>query len=93
MLDGQPTAELGNKPLEQIASGIMGVSNPQVSVRYESMKEAAQDYLKTLDEAQTAPKDKLENYMEKLSEDIAPYADNPAFQAFLEMKRAAKIGE
>jgi len=93
MLDGQPTAELGNKSLEEIASGIMEVSNPQVSVRYESMKEAAQDYLKTLDEAKIAPKDKLEDYKARLSEDIAPYADNPAFQAFLEMKRAAKIGE
>jgi predicted ATP-binding protein involved in virulence len=93
MLDGQPTAELGNKSLEEIASGIMEVSNPQVSVRYERMKGVAQHYLKTLDEAQTAPKDKLEDYKAKLSEDIAPYADNPAFQAFLEMKRVAKIGE
>jgi len=93
MLDGQPTADLGNKPLEEIASGIMGVSNPQVSVRYESMKGAARAFLEILEEAQSAPKDKLEEYKVRLSEAIAPYADNPAFQAFLEMKRAAKIGE
>ena len=93
MLDGQPTAELGNKSLEEVASGIMGVPKPQVSVRYESMKEAARDYLETLEKAQTAPKDKLEEYKARLSEDTAPYADNPAFQAFLEMKRVSKIGQ
>jgi predicted ATP-binding protein involved in virulence len=93
MLDGQPTAELSNKPLEEIASGIMGISKPQVSVRYESMKGAARTYLEILEEAQTAPKGKLEEYKAKLSEAVAPYADNPAFQAFLEMKRVSKIGE
>ena len=93
MLDGQPTAELANKSLEEIATGIMEVPNPQVSARYESMKEAARDYLEILEEAKSAPKDKLEHYKARLSEDIVPYADNPAFQAFLEMKRAAKIGE
>jgi predicted ATP-binding protein involved in virulence len=93
MLDGQPTAELGNKSLEEIASGMMGVSNPQVSVRYESMKESAHAYLETLEEAQKAPKDKLEEFKAKLSEATTQFADNPAFQAFLEMKRASKIGE
>ncbi len=28
----------------------------------------------------------------KLAARVAPYADNPAFQAFLELKRAAKLG-
>jgi predicted ATP-binding protein involved in virulence len=92
LLDGQPIAELGNKPLEDIARAIMGVSNPEVSARYESMKGAARSFLEILEEAQSAPKDKLEEYKQRLSEAIAPYADNPAFQAFLEMKRAAKIG-
>ena len=56
MLDGQPTAQLGNKPLEEIASGIMGVSHPEVSARYENMKEAARTFLEILEEAQKAPK-------------------------------------
>ncbi len=93
MLDGQPTATLGNKPIEEIASGIMGVSHPEVSARYESMKETARTFLEMLEAAPTAPKDKLEEYKEKLAESTALFADNPAFQAFLEMKRAAKIGE
>jgi predicted ATP-binding protein involved in virulence len=93
MLEGQPTAELANKPLEDIARGIMGVPNPEVSERYENMKETARNYLEILEGASKAPKEKLEEYKAKLSEATTQFADNPAFQAFLEMKRAAKIGE
>lgn len=93
MLDGQPTADLANMSVEEIAQGIMGVANPQVSLRYEEMKSVAKQYLETLDEAVLAPEEKLAEFKERLAETIAPYADNPAFQAFLEMKRAAKLGE
>src|SRR6266516_4542226 len=37
LLDGQPPAQVADKPIEEIAAGIMGVPNPQVSVRYEEM--------------------------------------------------------
>lgn len=93
MLDGQPTADLANMSVEEIARGIMGVVNPQVSLRYEEMKGAAKQYLQILDEAVLAPEEKLAEFKERLAEAIAPYADNPAYQAFLEMKRAAKLGE
>lgn len=93
MLDGQPTADLANMSVEEIAQGIMGISNPQVSMRYEEMKGAARRYLETLEEAARAPEEKLADFKERLASTIAPYADNPAFQAFLEMKRAAKLGE
>lgn len=93
MLDGQPTADLANMSVEEIAQGIMGVANPQVSLRYEEMKGAAKQYLQTLEEATLAPEAKLAEFKERLAETIAPYADNPAFQAFLEMKRVAKLGE
>ena len=93
VLDGQPPAQLADKPIEVIAQGIMGVANPQVSARYEQMKGAARQYLETLEEAALAPEDKLADFKDRLSSAIAPYADNPAFQAFLEMKRAAKLKE
>jgi len=93
MLDGQPTAQLGNMGLEEIARGIMGVSRPEVSERYEDMKAVARNYLETLELAANSPEEKLEAFKEELAKSIAPYADNPAFQAFLEMKRAAKLGE
>jgi len=64
-----------------------------VSARYEEMKAVARSYLELLDEAAGTPAEKLERYRARLADSIAPYADNPAFQAFLEMKRAAKLGE
>ena len=93
MLDGFPVANLGDMPLDEIVRGIQGVANPEVSARYLKMKTVARDYLEQLDDAAMTPTDKLATYKERLAQSIAPYADNPAFQAFLEMKRAAKLGE
>ncbi len=93
MLEGQPLANLGNIGIEEIARGIMEVPRPDTSERYETMKTAAHTYLELLEEAACSPADKLEDYKQKLAEGIGPYADNPAFQAFLEMKRAVKLGE
>jgi len=56
------------------------------------MVEAAKAYLSTLEEAASAPRVKLAEYENRLAAHVAPYADNPAFQAFLEMKHAAKLG-
>ena len=92
MLDGQPTANLAQLSIETIVKGIQGVARPEVAARYEEMKEAARDYLETLQEASLAPEEKLAAYKERLASAIGPYADNPAFQAFLEMNRAAKLG-
>ncbi|MDP3611645.1 MAG: AAA family ATPase, partial [Rubrivivax sp.] len=93
VLDGQPTADLGHMPVEEIARGIMGVSNTEVSEEYAGMKQAARYYLETLEKAAMAPAEKQEDFKRQLAEAIAPYAHNPAYQAFLEMKRAAKLGE
>jgi predicted ATP-binding protein involved in virulence len=93
VLDGQPTADLGHMPVEEIARGIMGVTNTEVSQEYEAMKQVARHYLETLEEAAMAPSDKQEAYKARLAESIAPYAHNPAYQAFLEMKLAAKLGD
>ncbi|CAG9225664.1 conserved hypothetical protein [Paraburkholderia sabiae] len=93
VLDGQPTAALGHMPVEEIARGIMGVSNTEVSEEYEEMKQAARHYLEILEEAKQAPEEKQAEFREQLAKSIAPYAHNPAYQAFLEMKRAAALGE
>jgi predicted ATP-binding protein involved in virulence len=89
----QPVPVLENLGIEEIASGIMGVENPEVSPRYQEMVQTAKDYLTMLDEAALTPKDRLQDFKEKLAARIKPYADNPAFQAFLEMERVAKLGE
>lgn len=91
-LQGQPVPQLGNLSVGQIAAGLMGVARPDLGQRYEQMVAAAKDYLVTLDEAALAPAEKLAEYERRLAERVAPYADNPAFQAFLELKHAAKLG-
>lgn len=93
VLDGEPTAHLGDKSIAEIVQGIQGVSQPDVSLRYASMKRVARSYLEILEEAKTAPRDRLAAYKERLQDSLEPYADNPAFQAFLEMKRAASLGD
>lgn len=93
VLDGQPTSNLGHMPVEEIARGIMGVSNTEVSEEYENMKQVARHYLEVLEEAAISPSEKQKAFQKRLAESIAPYAHNPAYQAFLEMKRAAKLGE
>jgi predicted ATP-binding protein involved in virulence len=93
MLDGQPTARLADLSIEAIAQGIQRVPDTSVSARYTEMKRVARHYLETLEEAAMAPADKLAGYRERLAESLAPYADNPAFQAFLELRRAARLGQ
>ena len=91
-LQGQSIPELGNQSVETIAQGVMGVDRPDVGERYEKMVNAAKDYLLVLEEAATAPAEKLAEYEQKLAAARGPYADNPAFQAFLELKHAGKLG-
>lgn len=92
MLDGLAPDTLANMTLEDIAVGVMSVNSPEVSARYAEMKGVATEYLKTLNEAEDSAEDKLQAYKDRLADSLAPYADNPAFQAFLEMQRVAKLG-
>jgi predicted ATP-binding protein involved in virulence len=92
MLDGQPTAEVANMSINEIAQGIQWIANPEVSQRYEDMKGVARNYLELLEQGTATAPERLDAFKARLAESIAPYADNPAFQAFLELKRAAKLG-
>jgi predicted ATP-binding protein involved in virulence len=91
-LEGQPVAQFDNLGIEAIARGLMGIPRPEVSLRYHAMMTAAKDYLLTLDEAAKSPADMLADFKERLAAGIAPYADNPAFQALLELEREARLG-
>lgn len=93
VLDGQPSAHLGDMSIEQIARGIQGVENTAVSARYEQMKQVARSFLEDLESTPTPPEQKLAEYKARLASLTAPYADNPAFQAFLELKLASKFGQ
>lgn len=85
-LDTQSIPETGNVGIETIAKGLMGVDRPDVSPRYFAMKEVAKDYLNQLEQTEQTPEDRLEYFQETLAKSIEPYADNPAYQALLELK-------
>ncbi len=67
----------------------MGVEDVQRSQRFTDMYEAAKKYYQLLDNATTANADELELIKKRLDELIAPFSDNVAYYAFLEMKREA----
>ncbi|NOQ13246.1 MAG: AAA family ATPase [Methyloprofundus sp.] len=92
MLEGEPLSDYESKSIAEIAKN-MGVNHPDVSVRYEEMKQAAKSYLQLLDETDLSPEAKQQEYKKQLANLVSPYADNPAYQAFLELKYAVKMGE
>lgn len=91
-LDAQSVPETGNLGVEEISRGLMGVEHPEVSRRYREMVGQAKEYLLTLEEADKSPDERLAEFEKQLAAGVAPYADNPAFQAFLELKHEGKLG-
>lgn len=92
-VEGRPTDEFSNLGIETIVAGIMGVEDPEVSPRYMKMLNDAKAYLAELDDAAKAPEERLAEYERQLAAHIAPYADNPAFQAVLEAEKKYKLGK
>jgi len=86
--------EYTNLSIEDIAEDVMGVEVPQRSHRYQEMYEAAKKYYTLLQEAASADQAQKEALKRKLDELSAPFSDNVAYHAFLEMKRiAAGLGD
>jgi hypothetical protein len=92
MMDGEPLMEYHNKGIEDIARN-MGVERPDVSLLYEDMKETAADFLEIIDSENLSPEEFHERFQRQLADMIAPYASNPAYQAFLERKYAIRTGK
>ena len=92
LMDGEPLLDYSNKGIEEIAKN-MGVTNPEVSILYEEMKDAAHEFLEILDNEDLSPEEFHERFNAQLASIIAPYANNPAYQAFLERKYAIKTGK
>jgi predicted ATP-binding protein involved in virulence len=91
-LDAQPVQTTAKLGVEAIAEGLMGVKAPHVGQRYQTMVAVAEQYLAALNEAQSAASVQLAAIEEQLAGLISPYADNPAYQAFLNMERIAALG-
>lgn len=84
-----PGAEFSNRSIEDITEDIMGIAIPQRSERYQKMYNAAIEYYKVLQKAQEADESEIERLKQKLDELSAPFSDNVAYYAFLEMERVA----
>ena len=84
-----PKGEYSSKSIEDIVEDVMGVEVPQRSQRYQEMYSAAIEYYQMLQEAKDSDPVKKEKLKQKLDELSAPFSDNQAYQAFLEMERMA----
>ena len=88
------TGEYVNRSIEDIVEGVMGIKVPQRSERYEKMYKAAKEYYQVLQEAKEASPEEKRELKQKLDELTAPFSDNVAYHAFLEMERiAAGLGK
>ncbi|MCX7046449.1 MAG: AAA family ATPase [Candidatus Sumerlaeota bacterium] len=92
-LDDRPLGDYENRGLEEVTVKAMGVTDPNITPRYAEMLDVAKQYYRMLEEAQGANQERLRALKAQLDSMIAPYADNPAYQAFLEMHRTAAFRE
>jgi predicted ATP-binding protein involved in virulence len=87
--DLRPAAEYVNKSIDDIAENVMDIWQPQQSERYQKMFTVAQQYYKLLEEGQNVDEHHLEEIKRQLDELIAPFSDDVAYYAFLQLKRKA----
>jgi predicted ATP-binding protein involved in virulence len=82
-----PKNEYSDKSIEDITEDVMGVELPQRSNRLKEMYKTAKEYYTLLENAKNADEKIKNDLKQKLDELSAPFSDNVAYHAFLEMKR------
>lgn len=82
-----------NKSLEDVTEDVMGVAIPQRSARLQKMYEVAKQYYTKLKELKGASSEELEKLKNELDELSAPFSEDVAYHAFLEMERLAALSE
>lgn len=93
-LDSQRLVEYYDQSVEDITEDLMGVDMPQKSERYQEMMSTAEEYYKLLDEGKSGDSESLQKIKDKLDDLEMRYSDDPAYQAFLKIKReAARLGQ
>lgn len=84
-----PAEQYKGRSLEDIVESIMGIQIPQRSERFQRMYDTAKEYYCMLHQQQHSNPEKKEELKQKLEELIAPFSDDVAYHAFLEMERLA----
>ncbi|HFF8937812.1 AAA family ATPase [Serratia ureilytica] len=82
-----PEALYTGKSIEDIVETIMDVPVPQRSQRYQEMYDAAKEYYSLLEDGKNATDYEKNEIKRKLDKLTAPFSDNVAYHAFLEMER------
>lgn len=90
-LDPDEFGEYADKSIEDIAENVMGVEVPQKSERYRQMMEAAEAYFRLLREHGPIAVG-VDVAEQRLNELAAPFSDDPAFQALLNLERESQRG-
>jgi len=99
MLSGEGCGDINKMSIEDIAEEIQGIEIPQRSQRHQNMIKAAEEYFKALREAQNVdagtPHDEASLAALKARLDIlsAPFSNDPAYQAFLNVERLSVLGD
>jgi len=89
VLDGEAIPDVANLSIQEVAEGLMGIHDSDVSRRYSEMKDTARKVLEEIEEKRPIPPEAFSEFKANLADATAQYADNPAYQAFLEMQLAA----
>ena len=80
----------GEQSIEDVAENIMGVDQPQRSMRFRDMVAAAEEYYDVIEQApEERDSEDARALREQLDQLEEPFADNPAYVAFLRLQRTA----
>lgn len=84
-----PDKSYAGRSIEDIIEDIMGVPVPQRSQRYQQMYDVAKEYYTLLQESKNVTPEAKKDIKAKLDELVAPFSNEVAYYAFLEMERIA----
>lgn len=91
-LDGKFMGTFKDRGIEEIAVKVMGIEHPEVGKRYLEMLDTAREYFRVLEQAKEANPRRRTELKNRLNELSRRYADNPAYQAYLELHGQLALG-
>ena len=81
-----------DRGIEEIAVKVMDIKVPSVSRRYLQMLDSAKDYFRALEQADRENPNTIAVLKIRFDELSQNFADNPAYQAYIELRRDARLG-
>lgn len=91
-IDRRLMGEIRDRGIEEIAVKVMGIEEPQVSARYLEMLDSAKEYFRLLEESNVENDEQRDDLRRELRNLSRRYADNPAYQAYLEIHGNLALG-